>query len=180
MVVIGVAIVLEDGGPVIFGQVRLGRDGRPFRMWKLRSMVAGAEELLPDLLSRNEAEVPFFKLAGDPRTTWVGRRIRRIGIDELPQLVNVLRGEMSLVGPRPMLPAEHAAAPDLFADALSVRPGLTGPCQVRGISRISTAEHAQLDREYARSWNLLMDAALLGRTAAVVGRSVVDRQRLTR
>lgn len=162
------AIRLEDGGPALFRQQRIGRRGKPFECLKLRSMVMHAEAGLADLQSQNEGAGPLFKLARDPRITRVGHFIRRYSIDELPQLWNVLRGDMSLVGPRPALPSEVARyAPDT-SRRLDVRPGLTGLWQVSGRSDLAWDEAVRLDVYYVDNWSFAQDLAIIGRTVRAV------------
>jgi exopolysaccharide biosynthesis polyprenyl glycosylphosphotransferase len=162
--VIAVAIKATTPGPVFFRQQRVGLQRRPFTLLKFRTMVADAELRLADLLSRNEADGPLFKLRHDPRITRVGGWLRRYSLDELPQLWNVLRGEMSLVGPRPPLPSEVAAYEDWQLDRLEVRPGITGLWQVSGRSDLSFDEYVRLDLFYIENWSLAYDLYLLGRT----------------
>ncbi|WP_461227203.1 sugar transferase [Lacticaseibacillus suihuaensis] len=154
---LALAIKLDDPhGPVLFSQVRVGRGGRTFRMLKFRSMVVGAEAQLPALLTRNEVSGAMFKMAQDPRVTRVGRFIRRTSLDELPQLLNVVTGDMALVGPRPPLLREVAAYTDYDRQRLWVRPGCTGLWQVSGRNSVGFAEMVALDLTYIkhRSWRL--------------------------
>jgi exopolysaccharide biosynthesis polyprenyl glycosylphosphotransferase len=159
---------LADGGPAIYAQRRVGLYGRPFTLYKLRTMRVGADELVAALAARNEVDGPAFKLRSDPRVTPVGRWLRRSSLDELPQLVNVLRGEMSLVGPRPPLPAEVAAYAPWQTRRLSMRPGLTGPWQVSGRSELPFDRWMQLDLAYVDRWSVALDLALLVRTVPAV------------
>ena len=147
-VLIGLAIKLDSRGPVLFAQVRAGTGGRPFRMFKFRSMVADAEEQLHDLVALDRLPEPVFKLHGDPRVTRVGRRLRRWSLDELPQLWNVLVGDMSLVGPRPeqLEVVEHYEPEHL--GRLAVKPGMTGPMQVYGRGELTFAERLAVERHY--------------------------------
>lgn len=167
------AIVLHDRGPVIYRQVRVGRHGVPFTMLKLRTMVVGAEDLVVDLRSVSQREGPLFKLARDPRVTRVGRVLRLSSIDELPQLVNVLRGEMSVVGPRPALPTEVA----LFEPALlarhEVRPGITGLWQVQARDHRSFALYQELDLRYVERWSIALDASVIVLTIGAALRRIV-------
>ncbi len=169
---ISLAILVESGRPVIFGHVRIGRGGKPFTAWKFRSMVGDADGVLHKAVE----EVPALrrewdsrhKLRADPRLTRVGRLLRRTSMDELPQLWNVLRGEMSLVGPRPIVAEEisrYGRAFDLYAQ---VPPGLTGLWQVSGRSNTTYAERVRLDTHYVRSWSIWMDLVILARTVWVV------------
>lgn len=162
------AVKIGDGGPVFFRQTRVGRDGHLFRMTKFRSMVPDAERRLAEVADQNEADAVLFKMRRDPRVTRVGRFIRRLSLDELPQLFDVLRGDMSLVGPRPALPHEVA---QYSADAfrrLSVRPGITGMWQISGRSDLAYDEALRLDLWYVDHWSLVRDLKILGRTAHVV------------
>jgi exopolysaccharide biosynthesis polyprenyl glycosylphosphotransferase len=162
--VIASAIKLTSPGPVFFRQQRVGLQRRPFTLLKFRTMVADAELLLADLLTRNEADGPLFKLRHDPRITRMGRWLRRYSLDELPQLWNVLCGEMSLVGPRPPLPSEVAAYEDWQLDRLEVRPGLTGLWQISGRSDLSFDEYVRLDLFYIENWSLAYDLFMVIKT----------------
>ncbi|MET0820301.1 MAG: sugar transferase [Aeromicrobium sp.] len=163
-----VAIKLGSKGPAIFRQVRSGRDGRPFVMYKFRTMVVDAEDRLVDLQRHNEGAGPLFKLRDDPRITPIGRVLRRLSIDELPQLLNVVKGDMSLVGPRPALPAETSRYSQWVWRRLHVRPGLTGLWQVSGRSALSWEESIRMDLQYVNNWNLRLDIAILARTVRAV------------
>ncbi len=162
------AIRLTDGGPVLFRQERVGRYGRRFTMYKFRSMVPDAEQRQSALAHLNEMSGPAFKLAADPRITTVGRWLRRSSIDELPQLWNVLRGEMSLVGPRPPLPGEVARYLRWQRRRLSMKPGLTCIWQVSGRNHLDFDTWIRLDLEYIDNWSLGLDLKLLMRTIPVV------------
>jgi exopolysaccharide biosynthesis polyprenyl glycosylphosphotransferase len=166
--VVALAILLDSPGPVLFRQERVGKDGQPFAMLKFRTMVADAEERLPDISHLNEAEGHFFKMADDPRVTRIGRTLRRWSVDELPQLLNVLRGDMSMVGPRPPLPHEVAAYEAWHLRRLRVRPGVTGVWQVSGRSDVPFDEAVRLDLFYIENWSLGYDLYLLGRTVGAV------------
>lgn len=168
LVAIAVAVRFSSPGPVIFRQQRTGRDGRLFTMLKFRTMVVDAEERLAELVVRNEGAGPLFKLDDDPRVTRVGRLLRRTSLDELPQLVNVLIGDMSLVGPRPALPRETAQYSQWVWRRLHVRPGLTGLWQVSGRSQLSWEESIRLDLQYVNTWSLRLDAKILLRTVRAV------------
>ncbi|HZQ28509.1 MAG TPA: sugar transferase, partial [Acidimicrobiales bacterium] len=166
--VVAVAIKVDSRGPILFRQERVGRRGRRFSVYKFRTMVADAEELLIDLREANEADGPLFKVRHDPRVTTVGRFLRKLSLDELPQLLNVLRGQMSLVGPRPALPREVTQwGPELF-DRLRVQPGITGMWQVKGRSDSSFAEYQRWDLYYVDNWSLWRDLSILVRTVPVV------------
>lgn len=167
------AIRLESPGCPIYSQVRMGRldkDGtlHPFRMYKFRSMYADADERLEELLDRNEVEGAMFKMRDDPRVTPIGRFIRKHSIDEFPQFVNVLLGQMSLVGPRPPLPREIPEYSERDFRRLTVKPGLTGPWQVSGRSDLSFSEMVDLDLDYIERRGLLYDLRLIARTVRVV------------
>ncbi|MDP8978082.1 MAG: sugar transferase [Actinomycetota bacterium] len=176
-----VAIKLTDPGPVLFGQRRVGRDGRAFTCWKLRTMVVDAEQRLVRLREGNERHGPLFKLDRDPRVTRVGHLLRATSLDELPQLFNVLRGEMSLVGPRPALPEEVEQFHDSLRERLRVPPGITGLWQVEARDNPSFRAYQRLDIFYIENWSVLLDVAILSRTVTgVVARGVVSvRRRLT-
>jgi lipopolysaccharide/colanic/teichoic acid biosynthesis glycosyltransferase len=166
--IVGIAIKLDSDGPVVFVQERIGLRGQPFRFLKFRSMHRDAEERLKDLLAENEASGPVFKIRQDPRITRVGRFIRRTSLDELPQLINVLKGEMSLVGPRPALAAEVAAYRPADLVRLEAKPGLTCLWQVRGRSEVDFDTWMEYDREYVRRRSPLLDLEILLRTVLVV------------
>lgn len=171
MGLIALAIKLEDRGPVLFDQVRAGLKGEPFSCFKFRSMVIDAEERLAELRRQNQSGSVLFKMKDDPRITRVGRFIRRFSLDELPQLVNVLRGDMSLVGPRPALPSEVAQYQRHVHRRLDVRPGLTGLWQVSGRSDLSWDDTVRLDLYYVDNWSLMQDLAILSRTVGAVLRA---------
>ena len=161
---IALAIRLDSPGPIIFRQTRVGLRGRHFEMYKFRSMHVGAEEQQDMLADLNEADGPIFKIRDDPRLTRVGRILRRLSLDELPQLVNVLRGEMSLVGPRPPIPAEVEKYQEWHKKRLEAPPGMTGLWQVSGRSRLSFDEMVLLDIYYIENWSLWLDFKILMRT----------------
>ena len=163
-----VAIKLAGGGPVVFRQRRIGRHGEPFQMWKFRTMVVGAEEQLADLHQYNEHDGLLFKIRADPRVTPVGRFLRRHSIDELPQLFNVLSGSMSLVGPRPPLPAEVDGYGEEMRRRLLVKPGMTGLWQVNGRTDLPWQEAVRLDLHYVENWSPALDMMVLWKTLAVV------------
>jgi exopolysaccharide biosynthesis polyprenyl glycosylphosphotransferase len=162
--VIALAIKLDSPGPVLFRQERIGLRGRPFTLFKFRSMRVDAEEQLAKLRELNEASGPLFKVRDDPRRTRVGRFIRRTSLDELPQLINVLRGEMSIVGPRPGLASEVAQYQDWHRKRLAVVPGITGLWQVSGRSELTFDEMVMLDIYYAENWSLGLDLRIMIRT----------------
>jgi exopolysaccharide biosynthesis polyprenyl glycosylphosphotransferase len=165
MAAIALAIRYTTHGPVMFRQVRVGRDGREFRLLKFRTMVDNAEELLPSLEdSRDAGNEVLFKMTEDPRITRVGRFLRRHSLDEIPQLVNVLAGEMSLVGPRPSLPREVARYADHVHRRFMVKPGITGLWQISGRSTLSWEESVRLDLSYVENWTLVGDIVILFKT----------------
>jgi lipopolysaccharide/colanic/teichoic acid biosynthesis glycosyltransferase len=161
------AIKATDPGPVLFRQTRTGRYGREFTMLKLRTMRLGSEHHRATLAQRNEADGHLFKVRSDPRVTAVGRRLRRYSLDELPQLVNVLLGHMSLVGPRP-LPTEDSDFSGQARRRLQAKPGLTGLWQVSGRSDLAWADALRLDLEYVDTWSLGLDLVILARTLPAV------------
>ena len=165
---VALAIKLEDRGPVFFKQTRVGRRGDEFQCLKVRSMVVNAEALKAQLAAQNEGAGVLFKMAKDPRITKVGAFIRRFSIDELPQLWNVFRGDMSLVGPRPALPSEVAQYDSDTIRRLDVRPGLTGLWQVSGRSNLPWDETVRLDVYYIDNWSIMQDLTILMRTARAV------------
>ena len=165
--IVVIAIRIESKGSAIFSQERVGKDGKMFKMYKFRSMVANAEELKDRLCDKNEMCGPMFKMKEDPRVTKVGKFIRKTSIDELPQLVNVLKGEMSLVGPRPSLPKEVMEFENWMMERLSVKPGLTCYWQVSGRSDIKFEEWMELDVKYVEERNTLVDISLIFRTFGV-------------
>lgn len=167
---VALSIALDDRGPVLFGQERVGRDGRTFRMLKFRTMVTNAESALPALMALNEGSGPMFKMRRDPRITRIGAFLRRYSLDEFPQLINVLRGEMSLVGPRPPLPREVAAYEADTRRRLLVKPGMTGMWQINGRSNLSWEESVRLDLYYVENWTPVLDLMIMWRTALVVAR----------
>jgi exopolysaccharide biosynthesis polyprenyl glycosylphosphotransferase len=170
LAVIAIAIRLEGGAPVLFRQVRVGKDGRRFQMYKFRTMVHGADALKADLLDRNEAD-GLFKIADDPRVTRVGRLLRRLCLDELPQLFNVLRGEMSLVGPRPLVIDEDSKVVGWHRRRLHLTPGMTGHWQILGSARIPLSEMVKIDYLYVVNWSLWSDIKILLRTVPYVLRA---------
>ncbi len=172
LLAIGVAIVLDDGRPILFRQDRIGLHGRPFRVLKFRSMSRDAEARLADLQHRNEIQGRAFKITVDPRVTRVGRFLRRTSLDELPQFINVLRGQMSLVGPRPPLPGEVDGYDLWHRRRLSMKPGITGLWQVRARREPEFDRWVAADLEYIDRWSLWLDVKILARTipAALEGR----------
>jgi exopolysaccharide biosynthesis polyprenyl glycosylphosphotransferase len=166
--VIACLIVWDSPGPVFFRQERVGRDGRTFTMLKFRSMCETATEDLAGLLDRNEGSGVLFKMKNDPRVTRVGRTLRKYSLDELPQLWNILRGDMSLVGPRPPLPSEVDEYEEHVGRRLYIKPGLTGMWQVNGRSDLSWQESVRLDLYYVENWSLIGDLVILWRTLKVL------------
>jgi exopolysaccharide biosynthesis polyprenyl glycosylphosphotransferase len=160
---VALAIRMGSSGPILFRQTRVGRDGRRFQMLKFRSMVADADERKADLRGRNEAD-GLFKIEDDPRVTPVGRFLRRTSLDELPQLFNVLRGEMSLVGPRPLVVDEDSRIEGFYRRRLHLTPGMTGPWQVAGSARIPLHDMKSIDYLYVANWSLWLDVKILLRT----------------
>ena len=169
LVGVALAIKLTDGGPVLFWQVRVGRWGREFRFPKFRSMVVDAERLKAQLAAQSHhADQRTFKMKRDPRVTWIGRIIRKTSIDELPQLWNVLKGEMSLVGPRPPIPSEVAQYTLTDRRRLDVTPGLTGLWQVSGRGDVPFPQQVALDVRYIESRSLWLDLKILLATVPAV------------
>lgn len=166
---VAIAIKLDDGGPVFFSQTRIGLHGKPFKMYKFRSMVTNAEELKKKLAEETGQEDRFiFKMKDDPRITRVGHFIRKTSLDEFPQFYNVLKGDMSLVGPRPALPEEVARYGSLYSARLLVKPGITGPWQVSGRSDLSQEQSEYLDVSYIENWSIAGDLAILAKTVMVI------------
>lgn len=168
LLVIAVAVRLGDRGPVLFRQERVGQDGQPFTVFKFRTMVVDAEALKAQLDTLNESDGLLFKMRRDPRITAVGARLRRWSLDELPQLLNVLVGDMSLVGPRPALPEEAARYGDYVRRRLAVKPGMTGLWQVNGRSDLSWEESVRLDLRYVDNWSFVLDLQILWKTWSAV------------
>ncbi|WP_170867227.1 sugar transferase [Nocardioides lianchengensis] len=168
MLIAAIQIKLFDRGPVLFRQTRIGKDGAEFSCLKFRTMVTNAEELLAKLHAEQGYENGLFKMKDDPRITRPGKLLRRLSLDELPQLFNVLRGEMSLVGPRPPLPIEVASYAADTARRLHVRPGMTGLWQVSGRSDLSWSEAIRLDLYYVDNWSMVQDLSILAKTFGAV------------
>jgi exopolysaccharide biosynthesis polyprenyl glycosylphosphotransferase len=168
-VLLAVALAVRaDGGPAFFTQTRIGRNGRTFRMVKFRSMCVDAEARKAALMAANEGAGPLFKMKNDPRVTRIGAVIRKYSIDELPQLFNVLTGSMSLIGPRPCLPAEATRFGAEMRRRHAVKPGLTGLWQVSGRSNLSWDESVALDLRYVDDWSLAMDIRIAAKTFGAV------------
>lgn len=166
--VLAVMIRLSDGGPALFTQVRIGRHGHVFRIYKFRTMVVNAEQHRAQLMANNDLDGILFKLRKDPRVTALGAHLRRWSIDELPQLFNVVLGDMSLVGPRPALPDEAAKYAEHVRRRLVVKPGLTGLWQVNGRSDLSWEESVRLDLRYVENWSFALDLQILWKTISVL------------
>ena len=170
LIAIGVAVRLTSKGPAFYRQIRVGIDGREFRILKFRSMVVGADAQRAALMAQNDGNGVLFKIRKDPRLTRVGGVLRRFSLDELPQLINVVRGDMSLVGPRPPLPEEVAGYTDDATRRLKVKPGVTGLWQVSGRSNLTWEESLRLDLRYADNWSMALDLSILWRTLSAVVR----------
>ncbi len=168
IVIAGIAIKLTSRGPIFFKQMRCGQFGRPFAIYKLRTMVVDAEELKGALQERNERDGPAFKLSNDPRVTKVGNFLRKVGADELPQLVNVLMGDMSIVGPRPLPIAEDMQCASWQRKRLDTKPGLTCTWQIGKSRKMSFQEWMRLDRQYAEDRGILTDTKLVLKTVGAV------------
>lgn len=168
LVIVAIAIKLDSKGPIFFKQYRVGKDEELFSMYKFRSMVVNAEELKKELENQNEMSGPMFKMKKDPRITRVGRFIRKTSIDELPQLVNVIKGDMSLVGPRPSLPKEVEQFEPWMKERLTVQPGITCFWQVMGRNSIPFEEWMKLDVKYVRERNYFLDIKLIFKTFFVL------------
>lgn len=163
-----IVILLEDGGPVFFSQSRMGKDGKPFLIYKFRSMSKGADRQMFELMESNEQTGHAFKIKNDPRVTKVGRIIRRFSIDELPQLINVIKGDMSIVGPRPILTFQMEECSDYEKQRLLVRPGLTCYWQISGRANIKWEQWIELDLDYIEDMSLWTDIKIIMRTVPAV------------
>lgn len=168
LAIVAVAIRLDSPGPVIFSQPRVGRDGRLFKVYKFRTMVKDADQIKDQVRHLNEAQGPMFKIRDDPRVTRMGRFLRRTSLDELPQFWNSLRGDMSLVGPRPALPDEVADYADWHRKRLATAPGITGLWQVSGRNRLSFDQMVRLDIAYIEQWSLWLDIKIMVKTVPVL------------
>jgi exopolysaccharide biosynthesis polyprenyl glycosylphosphotransferase len=168
MLAISLTIRLSDGGPALFTQTRVGKGGKPFKIYKFRTMVVDAEARLAEIRQANEFDSVLFKIRKDPRVTAIGARLRKWSLDELPQFINVLRGEMSLVGPRPALPEEAELYADHVRRRLVVKPGLTGMWQVSGRSDLSWDESVRLDLRYVENWSFVLDLQIMWKTLPVI------------
>ena len=164
--------VRKDGGAAFYSQIRIGKNGKAFKCWKFRSMCVNSKEVLAELLANDpKANAEYeatFKLKNDPRITKIGHVLRKYSLDELPQLWNVLRGEMSLVGPRPIVKSERKYYGALWSDYLSIKPGLTGLWQVSGRNDVSYEQRVEMDSDYARNWSLKRDIIILFKTISVI------------
>jgi exopolysaccharide biosynthesis polyprenyl glycosylphosphotransferase len=171
MIAFAIAIKLDSRGPVFFRQLRVGRHGRRFEMLKFRTMIPEADSMKDSLRDLNEAQEGLFKIAEDPRVTRVGRFLRRTALDELPQLFNIVAGEMSLVGPRPLVIEEDRRVQGWHRRRLELMPGMTGPWQILGPARVPLKEMVALDYLYVANWSLWTDIKILLRTVPhVLGR----------
>jgi exopolysaccharide biosynthesis polyprenyl glycosylphosphotransferase len=170
LLAIAVAVRFSDHGPALFVQTRVGKDGETFKIYKFRTMVVDAEARLAEVREKNDFDGVLFKIRKDPRITNIGVHLRKWSLDELPQLLNVLRGEMSLVGPRPALPEEAAKYADHVRRRLVVKPGLTGMWQVNGRSDLSWDETVRLDLRYVENWSFALDLQILWKTISVIFR----------
>ena len=168
LLIVAIAIRIDSKGPIIFKQDRVGKDGKIFSMYKFRSMIVNAEELKAKLETKNEMSGPMFKMKNDPRITKVGRFIRKTSIDELPQLINVIKGDMSLVGPRPSLPKEVEQFRPVMVERLKVKPGITCNGQVMGRNNIAFEEWMKLDVKYVHEMNYWLDIKLIFKTFFVL------------
>lgn len=159
------AIYIDDPGPVLFKQVRVGRDGRRFLIWKFRSMKKNAEELKSQLVEQNQDHGANFKIENDPRITRIGRFIRKTSIDELPQLFNILKGDMAVIGPRPFIEDEQRKLP---SDRLLVKPGLSCYWQIGGKNNLSLSEQIELDSRYIRERSIIVDIKIIVKTVILI------------
>jgi len=167
LLVIALAIRLSSGAPILYRWQVVGQGGQPFTGWKFRTMIANADRVKPELIAQNEMRGPVFKMQNDPRVTPLGKFLRRFSLDELPQLWSVLKGDMSLVGPRPPLQSEYAKFSEWQKQKLGVKPGMTSLWHVRGKPRDFDA-WVKLDLEYIEHWSLWLDAKILFMTVIVV------------
>lgn len=168
MAIIAYKIKREDGGPMVYKQTRIGKNGKKFEMYKFRSMIVNADQLIVKLQDKNEVDGAMFKMKHDPRVTKVGRFIRKHSLDELPQLINVLKGDMSLVGPRPPLPSEVKQYTNYDKQRLYVIPGCTGLWQATVRNKVGFDQMVQLDIEYIQKANFLFDLWIIWKTIKIV------------
>jgi exopolysaccharide biosynthesis polyprenyl glycosylphosphotransferase len=171
MAVAAAGVKLTSRGPVFYRSERMGLDGEPFQMIKFRSMYEDADKHLASLVGQNEGAGPMFKIRDDPRVTPIGRMLRRFSIDELPQFINVLRGDMSIVGPRPPLRGEVEKYDGHVRRRMLVKPGVTGLWQISGRSDLTWDESVRLDLSYVENWSMIQDLQIIKRTLGVVTRS---------
>lgn len=169
LLIIAICIKVDDPkGPVFYNQERIGKDGKPFKIYKFRSMVTNADELLEKLREKNEINGAMFKMKNDPRITKVGRVIRKYSLDELPQLLNVIKGDMSIVGPRPPLPSEVAQYTDYDKQRLMVTPGATGLWQVGGRNNVDFNTMVELDLKYIQNRSIWLDLKIMFKTVLIM------------
>lgn len=168
LLVISIIVFVSDWGNPLFVQDRVGKNGKKFRMYKFRSMYKNAEQVKDELMSQNEVDGPLFKITNDPRVTKIGSFIRKTSIDELPQIINILKGEMSVIGPRPFIPSEQAQLPD---ERLLVKPGLSCYWQIGGKNSLSVEEQMELDFKYIEDRSFLTDLKIVFRTIGAVFKS---------
>lgn len=165
LILTAIAIFIDDPGPVLFKQTRIGKDNKPFKIYKFRSMKINAEELKASLMKENQDKGANFKIKHDPRITRVGRIIRATSIDELPQLINILKGDMAIIGPRPFIAEEQKNLP---SDRLMVKPGLSCYWQIGGKNSLTLSEQIELDRKYVRERSVIVDVKIIVKTMIVV------------
>jgi len=165
LILTAIAIFIDDPGPVLFKQTRIGKDNKPFKIYKFRSMKINAEELKASLMKENQDKGANFKIKHDPRITRVGRIIRATSIDELPQLINILKGDMAIIGPRPFIAEEQRNLP---SDRLMVKPGLSCYWQIGGKNSLTLSEQIELDRKYVRERSVIVDVKIIVKTMIVV------------
>lgn len=165
LILTAIAIFIDDPGPVLFKQTRIGKDSKPFKIYKFRSMKINAEELKASLMKENQDKGANFKIKHDPRITRVGRIIRATSIDELPQLINILKGDMAIIGPRPFIAEEQRNLP---SDRLMVKPGLSCYWQIGGKNSLTLSEQIELDRKYVRERSVIVDVKIIVKTMIVV------------
>ena len=168
MLVIAILIKVEDHGPVFYKQVRVGKNGKTFKMYKFRSMFVNADQMLAKLKEQNDVEGPMFKMRDDPRVTKIGHFIRKHSLDELPQFLNVIKGDMSLVGPRPPLPSEVAEYSDYDKQRLYVTPGCTGLWQATERNEVGFNEMVQLDIQYIQRASFMFDLWIIWKTVEII------------
>lgn len=167
-IIVAIAIKIDSKGPIIYSQIRVGKNEKKFKMYKFRSMVSDAEGMMDELRDKNEMDGPMFKIKHDPRITSVGKFIRKTSIDELPQLINILKGEMSIVGPRPSLPDEVEQFEPWMFKRFEVKPGLTCFWQVSGRNNVGFKQWMEMDKKYVIERNFLLDIKLIFKTFKVI------------